>query len=338
MDTNALAAGLRRRLLVVAQGVASLADAAGGDPEHSAHCRLGAALTDNSSHSSSAMTRFQRCPSSRAAATTRPAAATTTTTTTTTTTSASKLGGRWQLAHRSSPMERFLTLLLPFIFVFLLPTIRLSPRPGAFERAPMAASLSDMAALGQHRLLESTAGATGDLLMALIRLPFDKIRLQWSGGLVLAAETKELMGAKSDLQEEETHMMLLAPAEHRSSYAPAPGGHHHYGGGEPSGGEPHGSAPTPGSDYGPDPADPAAPGGEPSVAAESAAGAGVGQHGGGASSLQARSDLPAVRALNVKCEKNHMTVSHDDDDETAAATFASALTCLCGPTAGARRD
>lgn len=225
-------------------------------------------------------------------------------------------------ACRHSPLERFFTLLLPFVIVFLLPTIRLSP-----ETAPLDHAISSVGGGCASSLLEAshlfgspTSGPTSDLLLALIRLPLDRIKLQW-GGLALLAESKEIISSKNDLQEEETHMMLLAPAEHRSSYAPAGGpaqtGGYHYnqgggGGGSDAGSQLHGGeahaqvVPAP-ADYGPDSADQpmAGPGqGESTVVAESANGA-----QNGASSLQTRSDLPAVRALNVKCEKNHMTVS-----------------------------
>lgn len=213
-------------------------------------------------------------------------------------------------------------LLLPLIFVFLLPTFRLEQREqSSWTPAQPEVLLS---------VLHETEHTTGALLMELIRLPLDRIRLE-AAGLMLGASAKEI-STKADLQEEETHMLLLAPAEHRASYVAAPisGGPahgyphhqhhqhpHHYESGES--GQPQGEMHVqalPGGEYGGSGAgagdgggtgEPVASGqvGGPGSEATAISDTAVGQ----ASALQARSDLPAVRALNVKCEKNHMTVS-----------------------------
>ena len=239
-------------------------------------------------------------------------------------------GGSAPQSQTSSPLERLFTLLLPFVFVFLLPTIKLSPESRTSSpKSPTGGEFAVTNLLETSRLFGTTTG--GDLLLALIRLPFDKMRLQMgAGSLVLAAESKEIISSKSDLQEEETHMMLLAPAEHRSSYGGGGGGgpaqvnynpYNQGGDSGPQAGEPHAQAmPAPGDYGGPaDSADQQNGGGsggggnqaggqgEATVSAEPAS-TGIGLHNE-ASSLQTRSDLPAVRALNVKCEKNHMTVS-----------------------------
>lgn len=207
------------------------------------------------------------------------------------------------------PLERLtITVVLPFVIALLLPTsIKLTIKTSDQQQllAP------------QHRLNQEADARplmlhdTSELLLALVRLPFDRIRLQTSVGLSMGAHAKEIVSNKDEMQEEETHMLLVAPAEHRSSYLPA-GGPQAYGpyGGEThqAGGEPHMQAIPAGGGGGPDyglandPMEqPQGGGGE--VVAESTA---AQQHN---SALQTRSDLPVVRALNVKCEKNHMTVS-----------------------------
>ena len=149
-----------------------------------------------------------------------------------------------------------------------------------------------------------------ELLASLMRFSLGRFRLQ--SGLQLA-EAKEIISSKSDLQEEEeqTHLMLVAPAEHRS-YGPgaasgayaAPEGpqqqhqHQHQ---HQQQGEPHGPLPA---DYGEGPATVIEHGGGGEGSVEGPAPVAT-----GSSQLQTRADLPAVRALNVKCEKNHMTVS-----------------------------
>lgn len=167
-----------------------------------------------------------------------------------------------------------------------------------------------------------TTTNTARLLLELVKLPLDRLQLQ-TGGLISGVYGREILiaGGKNnnDLQEEEqTHMMLLAPpAEHRSSYGS--GGHAYvHDSGHPTG-QAHGE-PIPaeyqagGASEQPDP-QMAAPGVGSSSSEHQ-----LHQHQTGVlvdpqsarpppSALQTRSDLPAVRALNVKCEKNYMMVS-----------------------------
>lgn len=161
-----------------------------------------------------------------------------------------------------------------------------------------------------------------DLLMSLLSFPFDRLRLV-SG---LGAHAKEISN-RQDLQEEETRQMLMAPAEHRSSYlAPPPqqqqqAVYHqspHRGESEGVGvaqGGPQNQADLHQAEYagGPQGELPmetgAGLGPVEGTAMAEPAGSGAGSSSGSSTGLQTRGDLPAVRALNVKCEKNHMTVS-----------------------------
>lgn len=164
-----------------------------------------------------------------------------------------------------------------------------------------------------------------------MRFPIDRLRLVSSGlGSVAAKE------AQSDLQEEETHMQMMQPAEHRSAYMSSGGrgeptgyqqvarppqrliemGHASHTGGayQPTTGGPESVHPIPGdqqpADYAPSAVDGAA--GEqsgPIEAGTATISESPSQTSLSGNGLQTRSDLPAVRALNVKCEKNHMMVS-----------------------------
>lgn len=183
-------------------------------------------------------------------------------------------------------------LLLPFVCILLLPSIKL-------ERG-LEQSAAKLRA-------ETHLAPTARLLGALLRLPFERLHLE--SGLSLAAATPTgqpqtgqrqatpIRSARSDLQEEEqqqhTQVVLLAPSSEaqRAGFAQD------------------------------SPAAAAYVEAPPSMAASTGGGAGETQPAGeqgalvaaegtsSASALQSRNDLPAVRALNVKCEKNHMTVS-----------------------------
>lgn len=155
-----------------------------------------------------------------------------------------------------------------------------------------------------------------DLLLSLIRLPLDRWRLDHAG---LLAQAREI-SAKHDLQGEEQQaspQSMMAPAEPRLAYASgqaATSGAYQSG---PSVAYQRQLAPDPsqadqasaGYEYA------AAPGQaelEPALAMAPVDGqalAGPAESASSAASLAGRSDLAAVRALNVKCEKNHMTVS-----------------------------
>lgn len=209
------------------------------------------------------------------------------------------------LSNCKSPCERLLGVVLPLIFAFILPTIKFDQQN------------EQTTAFHQNWPHD----VTSDFLLALVRLPIDRLRLESS--LMLGAQAKEVT-SKQDLQEEETHMMVAPAGEQRANYvaAPhqAPGSGHGYAPDTPAGS--HAAAelhthPLP-VEYAPAP-----------VEAEQAAGpagdggpapTGGGGTGGG-SALQARNDLPAVRALNVKCEKNHMTVSNGSMHHRQAFRF-----------------
>lgn len=218
-----------------------------------------------------------------------------------------------QLSFAWPPMHR---LLLPFLCIFLLPTIKLH-QPQLELPPPLTSTMTADMELGQagqqserQHCHHEAAASFAHILAAILRLPLDRLRLQ--SGLPLASAATTAAGAsRSDLQEEEqTHVMLSAPAEQRASYAaaaaPVPvqlqGQHvayvdaHGNEAGHQGGGEHYGAEGAAGQEQQAPPDQLGA-----LVAAEGSTSA--------SSALQARSDLPAVRALNVKCEKNHMTVS-----------------------------
>lgn len=187
-------------------------------------------------------------------------------------------------------------ILLPFLLILTLPSLTLR-QPASDEAAHLQATKAGLSLSG--------------LLVALLTLPFDRLRLE-SASLVGALEAKEI-NSKLDLQEEETHAMLLAPDDHRGSiYTAAAGSQAPAGYAGPRGAQ-HAYATAGGQAE--------AQGGPPEYAGDEAQGGGAMDSVGSAepsssisssgSGLQARNDLPAVRALNVKCEKNHMTVSTD---------------------------
>lgn len=177
------------------------------------------------------------------------------------------------------------------------------------------------------------AAAFGQLFVAILRLPFDRLRLV-SGVTSFGAEAKEAATqSRQDLLEEETHMQLIGPAgEHpRAAYLASGGGtgtgsaagqammlrSAQRSAGPEAGYVPadsvHGAGESAASDYGLAAADQGEGGPMGTVEGTSIAEPGphmaAGGGSGGSAGLQTRGDLPAVRALNVKCEKNHMTVS-----------------------------
>lgn len=186
----------------------------------------------------------------------------------------------------------------------------------------------------------------GALLGALLKLPLDRLRLQ--SGLTLMASSATVhqqqqhlhhprphllshLNQKSDLQEEEqtnSMQLMLAPAqqaERRSSYGSTSGQQQYADGNVDLHTGPYGT--TLANDAESATVSVAHGGGgasaETSAGAEQQVSGALTADGSNAAAttaaaaatsstsaiMQARSDLPAVRALNVKCEKNHMTVS-----------------------------
>lgn len=268
------------------------------------------------------------------------------------------------------------SVMLPFLLIFLLPSFKLELDknnnnsnsiiiPGKTitmvttrDSSPTDTWLRPTKTNIEH----TTLPIMSELLLSLLKFPFDRLRLRSSVGFINVVEAKEMnmnhnniIYRPNDLQEEETHMLIMAPAEHRSSYlAPTqqiPAGyqqnsrsnqrlneHPNYQGGPIETGPqtaPQQMASLPqlqapqlqnqadlhngGPDYSNGPS-----GGESGGSGEGPQGVGSveggpesssgNQSGSFASSsassgLQTRGDLPVVRALNVKCEKNHMTVS-----------------------------
>jgi len=220
-----------------------------------------------------------------------------------------KRGPEWKSLAADHFRPLHCLIVLPLLCIFLLPTLKLE---AGMQLQPNR--LGDQVDIRRGEEVATTS-RIAHFVAALLRLPIERIRLQ--AGLPLAAAA--LAPPKRDLQEEEqTHVMLLAPADQRASYAaPTQAGHQHaaYLEAHPPGEPAHLAAPgdpyaTSGATGHPQQAD------EQSSAAGQVAeaqpmGALVGSEGSSSTSgsLQVRSDLPAVRALNVKCEKNHMTVS-----------------------------
>lgn len=178
----------------------------------------------------------------------------------------------------ANPMRHFVQyILLPLIIIISLPMLKVDP----IERQEHL----------QQQLLESS-----DFLIPLLRLPFDRLRL--TSGLISLVAAKVDINSKQDLQEEETTHMLQAEHRLANNYAPVrsmvsamPGSESNYDNNE-----------------GPNimAAD------DQPVANSMVSSSAASNINGGAP--ETRNDLPAVRALNVKCEKNHMTVSCFGDD------------------------
>jgi len=274
----------------------------------------------------------------------------------------------------SNKCSLLVSIALPLLFVFLLPSLKLEQTThppesicarcksqpleglpiGPLRGKESAAFGLEGAQLGRglkRRRLAFPASSSssssssassslqmlGELLLALLRLPIHRFRL--SSGLAIVS-AKEI-SSKLDLQEEETHMMMLAPpAEHRSLGPPVASAYQQQQHSAPMSARSAQRAAELAHVYQPEPAQhlgaaahqaldssmhaaPAleypgaaneassameAAGGVGSVEAGEATG-GQGSVSGASTGLQARSDLPSVRALNVKCEKNHMTVS-----------------------------
>lgn len=248
------------------------------------------------------------------------------------------------------------SIILPLVFVFLLPTFKLEHQnkqnqnnllysavnsrqqqqqvDGGFketiimpaENANFKTQLISLLADDGRRW-----PSFSELLLPLMRFPIDRLRLVSSGlGSVAAKE------AQSDLQEEETHMQLMQPAEHRSAYLASSHQHQQVGyqqaprppqrviemnqgagyppttsGPEGAHGSNHAAEQQPGdyaSNDGSTTGEQTGPNEVGTATISDSPGQTSLSGGGGSSGLQTRSDLPAVRALNVKCEKNHMMV------------------------------
>lgn len=262
-----------------------------------------------------------------------------------------------------------ISIMLPFLLIFLLPSFKLEIDDNKSNmiivpsKTPTTTTKTKMTMV-TNTIEHTTLPIMSELLLSLLKFPFDRLRLN-SIGFVNCVEAKEInmnhnsiIYRPNDLQEEETHMLIMAPAEHRSSFlAPTqqiPAGyqqisrsnqrlqeHSTYQGGPMETGVQMAPqvAPLPqaqlqlqppqtqnqadlhngASDYANGPL-----GGESGGSGEGLQGVGSVEGGpesssasqGGSlasssasSGLQTRGDLPVVRALNVKCEKNHMTVS-----------------------------
>lgn len=287
---------------------------------------------------------------------------------------------------KSSNNSLLISIMLPFLLVFLLPSFKLETNQNNnnsnvliipskttttkmfTEDDHLKQTVFNMQTRPQQTSIEThtTLPLMSELFLSLARFPFDRLRLKSLGSFVNFVEAKEINNMNhnniiyrpNDLQEEETHMLIMAPAEHRSSFlAPNHGGgyqqisrsnqrgqlsdHSGYQSGtslEPglqmgppallqslaqaqqpqlqnqadlhNGGPDYANGPSGGESGG--------IGGEGSQGVGSVEGgpeSGGGGQGGSlasgssSSGLQTRGDLPVVRALNVKCEKNHMTVS-----------------------------
>lgn len=193
-------------------------------------------------------------------------------------------------------------LLLPLMIIFLLPSIRLN-----FICPPVDDD-------GEHCLYNSSSGINfeerllenSNLLWPLIKFPFDKMRLTLTGSglinLVSAAKQQQVRDSRMDLQEEETRQFEHLLAEHRG------------GGGSSSNNNNY--PPTRlmvsavNSDNYEQPEGPSGDSTGPAlVGSEQPVANSIVTSATGGNQLETRNDLPAVRALNVKCEKNHMTVS-----------------------------
>lgn len=288
-------------------------------------------------------------------------------------------GMRRNYCTKSGNNSLLVSIMLPFLLVFLLPSFKLETNQNnnnsnvliipskttmtmfTTEDHLKQRVFNTQTSIDKH----TTLPIISEILLSLARFPFDRLRLQSLGGsFVKFVEAKEIninhnniIYRPNDLQEEETHMLIMAPAEHRSSFlAPNHGGGYQqvsrsnqrqlsndHPGGYQSGSlepGPQMGAPFPppslaqaqqpqlqnqadlhngGSDYANGQL-----GGESGGTGDGSQGVGSveggpemsggGQGGSLASSssssgLQTRGDLPVVRALNVKCEKNHMTVS-----------------------------
>lgn len=252
-------------------------------------------------------------------------------------------GGGARQTNASSGLNKkpslIISILLPLLFVFLLPTFKLEHQNNQNSLLYPAELRSSGAQLITLPGADKQWPVLSELLMPLMRFPIDRLRLVSSGlGCVAAKEPQ------SDLQEEETHMQILQPAEHRSAYltqASGPQqqvagsgyqqvsrppqrllelGHGAGGSYQPSTGGSENvhtipSADQQPADYAPNQADGATAGEQtgPMEVGTATISESPGQTSLTGNGLQTRSDLPAVRALNVKCEKNHMMVSGADE-------------------------
>lgn len=180
------------------------------------------------------------------------------------------------------------------------------------------------------------------LLESLLEYPLERLRFGLVGSALAAAASASAQRADLLEDEDQAHMVLMAPpagitqslsttpsavlSAQRSTPVRRSG--HPAAAAEMSGAEMDASAQADlhaaGASAGADAASMGAyhragisegGGGGNMMSPDIMAGEGVGSEVGAgalaqsASALQARNDLPAVRALNVKCEKNHMTVS-----------------------------
>lgn len=236
---------------------------------------------------------------------------------------------------------------LPLLFMFLLPSLKRSSDT-IFESSNRDAKIGcSHLAENLYRALSSPDGlfpaddlSLVGMLLSLIKLPLDRWRLEQIG---LSAEAREI-SSKQDLQEEEqqtTHLsMMLAPAEPQLNYAqPVTASVYHQGANGPVSYQRHfgqapvayqrhiGQTPGPALEVASQAEQPTSGGDyatsgvsgdvEPVLApvegqALATQGDSAAASAQSTTSLAGRNDLPAVRALNVKCEKNHMTVSKMD--------------------------
>lgn len=223
---------------------------------------------------------------------------------------------------------------LPIVLIFLLPTLQLTQKDQyKFEELLEYSSIS--------------ASSMSQLLVSLLRFPIDRLRFMSLGlpaceastysrevaSLIDRANSVQLQPSianeRQDLQEEESHVLLLNPGDssrpvynsHRSPPAELVG--HSYGSVASESASPVAAGYAaemqqvdPGAaNYGAAPESVVVAENPAALQPEASSSMATGtrhrvQQASTGSALQTRADLPGVSALNVKCEKNHMTVSH----------------------------
>lgn len=236
--------------------------------------------------------------------------------------------GHCVVLRRSNRSSVIISILLPLLFMFLLPSFRRNTSPSErpfHNETNMRPLITEALVRPPSYLLLGGDLTIVELILSVLRLPIDRWLFEnvRCVTLISGVHGREI-SIKNDLQEEEqqtSHQtMALSPAEARLAYlSSGVPGHQspsayqrHYGpdAGGQSGDQGASGPNQPSYDYAGQPASAQ----EPAGAVEGPSGSlvpveGQAESGGASSSLQARTDLPAVRALNVKCEKNHMTVS-----------------------------
>lgn len=216
---------------------------------------------------------------------------------------------------RKSPLssltfhQLFQSILLPFIILFLLPTLKLENKQNLVKSINHS-SQQDYYSYSFNQLQHQTvlSRTLKEILIPMITFPFDRLRFV-SFGLIGQVSSKEI-NSKHDLQEEETHLQMLAPAEHRAANNNYHAHHHPLSQVNNNYNNQQGinSIGIRSPDYAGNQVDQAE--GVGSVESGEPTGALMANSAGNANNaLESRSDLPYVKALNVKCEKNHMTVS-----------------------------